>query len=93
VVLLPPRWRVAGLKVLFGLTLALSLNRIAAGGHFLSDVVIAWGMTLAVVTIAYRYLYLTPPPALAPERLEGSLTAAGEGIRGLIRRITERRPA
>jgi hypothetical protein len=54
------------------------------GGHFLSDVLLAWAMTLAVIAVAYRYLYVTPLPALDNERLEASLTAAGQAIRNLV---------
>jgi lipid A 4'-phosphatase len=86
IVLLPPRWRATAVKVLIGLAIALSLNRIAAGGHFLSDVLLAWWMTLAVITIAYRYLYLTPPAGLTNARLEAGLTGAGEAIRRLFTR-------
>ena len=95
VVLVPPRWRELAARILLVLALLLSLNRIAVGGHFLSDVLLAWWMTLAVVAVAYRYLYVTPPAALTHDRLESRLTGAGEAIRGAASKVSalvSRRP-
>jgi lipid A 4'-phosphatase len=47
VVAAPWRKSIAGLAVLWAFVI--SLNRIAFGAHYLSDVLVAWGMTLAVV--------------------------------------------
>ncbi len=80
-VLLPPRWRPTAVRFLIGLGVALSLNRIAFGGHFLSDVLFAWWMTLIVMVLFYRLLYLSPPAALNDARLEDGLTRAGLGLR------------
>jgi membrane-associated phospholipid phosphatase len=88
-VLVPLAWQRPVLRFLVVLAALLSLNRIAMGGHFLSDVLLAWAMTLAVIAAAYRYLYVTPLPALENERLEGGLTAAGQGIRNLVAKATE----
>jgi membrane-associated phospholipid phosphatase len=72
--------------VLFALAVLLSLNRIAMGGHFLSDALLAWGLTLAVIAIAYRLLYSDPPAALTVSALEDDMTRAGQSIRRLFRR-------
>jgi membrane-associated PAP2 superfamily phosphatase len=88
-VLLPLAWRRPALRILIVLALLLSLNRIAMGGHFLSDVLLAWAMTLAVIAVAWRLLYVAPPPALTDERLEAGLTAAGRGIRALAARARD----
>ena len=88
-VLVPARWRWLAMRTLLVLAVLLSLNRIATGGHFLSDVLLAWWITLAVIAVAYRILYLDPPAALAPIRLEDAMTSAGNAIRRLI----ARRPA
>ena len=85
-VLLPQEWRRLALKILIGLAIALSLNRIAFGGHFLSDVLLAWWMTLAVIAVAWRILYVLPPAALTNDRMEAWLTDAGTGIRRLFHR-------
>lgn len=48
IVLLPARWRPAGLLVLAPLTLAIALLRVAFGGHYLSDVVLGYGLSVLV---------------------------------------------
>jgi lipid A 4'-phosphatase len=77
----PPRWRLATFAVTGVYALALSFNRIAFGGHFLSDVILSWGLTLAIVTVVYRLLYVNPPAALTDERLEAGLGRIGSFIR------------
>ena len=85
-VLIPPRWRGLAMRILFVLVVLLSLDRVAMGGHFLSDMLLAWWITLAVIAVAYRLLYVAPPPALAPDRLEEGMTRAGNAIRRLFAR-------
>jgi membrane-associated PAP2 superfamily phosphatase len=86
-VLLPPRWRASGVRALLVLAVALSLNRIAMGAHFLSDVLLSWWMTLLVMAVLYRLLYVTPPAALADDRLEDGLTRFGTGLRDAARAV------
>ena len=95
-VLLPPRWRSSGLWLLSVFAVLFSLNRVAVGAHFLSDVVLAWWVTLLVMAIIYRVLYVHPPAALTNERMEAWLTDAGGGIRQGVASLTGRtidRPA
>jgi lipid A 4'-phosphatase len=87
VVLLPQRWRSLAVKILIGLAVLLSLNRVAMGGHFLSDVLLSWWLTLAVIAVVYRILYVTPPQALTHERLEDALTRAGKAIPGFFAKL------
>ncbi len=93
-VLLPQRWRMTGIKVLAGFAVAFSLNRVAFGGHFLSDVLLAWWITALVIAIEYRVLYVHPPAALTNSRMEAWLTEAGHGMRqgvaALWQRVAER---
>lgn len=89
-VLFPPAWRTEAVKWLLILAVALSLNRIVVGGHFISDVVLAWGITLVVIALAYRLLYLDPPAALSAASLEAAMTRAGEAIHGLVARARRR---
>jgi membrane-associated phospholipid phosphatase len=92
-VLIPDRWRPAATKIILGLVIALSLNRIAFGGHFLSDVLLSWGMTLVVITLAYRFLYVTPPATLSAANLESGITRAGTTVHGWIGRLIPKKPA
>jgi lipid A 4'-phosphatase len=80
----PQRLRqpVAIVAIVFGLLF--SLNRIAFGGHFISDVVIAWGLTAVIVAALHRLFISHPPPRFTEAALEGNLTRAGEALRRLI---------
>ena len=57
--------------------LLLSLNRIAFGGHFLSDVVISTGLTLLLVAVVHRVVIERPSKWLSNATLEGGLTRLG----------------
>jgi membrane-associated PAP2 superfamily phosphatase len=46
------------------LTVVLSLNRVAFGAHFLSDVVIAWGLMATLMALCYRAILVRPVPLL-----------------------------
>jgi lipid A 4'-phosphatase len=77
----PRGWRWPVLIVTGALAVALSLNRIAFGGHFLSDVLLSWGLTALVIAILYRLFYVSPPGWLRNDRLEAALTRAGRALR------------
>ena len=66
--------------------LFLSLNRIAFGGHFLSDVVLSCGMTLLLIAVVHRVVIERPPKWLSNAALEGGLTRIGRAMRGERRR-------
>jgi membrane-associated PAP2 superfamily phosphatase len=77
----PRRYRLAVLLITGLYGLALSVNRIAAGRHFLSDVLLAWGLTALVIAVFYRLLYQSPPAFLRKERLEASIDRLASRIR------------
>ncbi len=62
--------------------LLLSLNRIAFGGHFLSDVLISFGLTLLLIAVCYRVIFIVPPRWLRNEALEAGLGRLGWALRG-----------
>lgn len=80
-IIAPPRWRRPAAVALFVLALLLSLNRIAFGRHFLSDVLIAWGLTLLVLAALHRLVVEHPPTWLSNDRLEAGSTSLGLWIR------------
>ncbi len=65
--------------------LALSLNRMAFGGHYLSDVLLSWGMTLGIILILHRLLITGPLGARIDAAVEPSLAAAGRRLRARFR--------
>ena len=77
----PSRYRWPVLIVTAFFALALSVNRIAFGGHFLSDVMLSWGLTALVIAILYRVFFIRPPAWLKNERLEAGLARLGNAIR------------
>jgi membrane-associated phospholipid phosphatase len=80
-VLVPAIWRPTLTRWLLVFIVLVSLDRIAFGGHFLSDVLVAWGFMLLVMAIAYRVLLEQPIPWLANDRQEERWTQAGVAIR------------
>ncbi len=55
--IVPLRWRLTAALAALVFAAVMSLNRIVFGGHFLSDVLIAWTVTLAVTVICYNVFY------------------------------------
>lgn len=92
-ILLVPR----GLRLVIGVPLgillvALSLNRIAFGGHFLSDVLLSWGVTLLVALLLRRFLVRGPSGERVDRAIENALTRAGLRLHQMIARKTGARP-
>ena len=84
--IVPLRWRVPTLVVTGGFAFALSLNRMAFGGHFLSDVLVAWGLTFLTILVINRFVLVRPPAWLKDEILERRLSEAGHWLRAPFRR-------
>ncbi|WP_395945194.1 phosphatase PAP2 family protein [Brevundimonas sp.] len=53
-VLAPRRWRPVAVGLALAYAVSLSANRIAFGGHFLSDVLLSWAVTALVLVLLYR---------------------------------------
>lgn len=75
----PARWRRATTIAVAGWTLAISLNRMAFGGHFLSDVVIGWGLT-ATVVFGCGWFFLDRIGPRTEARVDDALARAGERV-------------
>ncbi len=78
---LPRAARVPAAAAAATYALLLSLNRIAFGGHFLSDVLISFALTLLVIAIMHRLVLERPPSWLRNEALEAALTRLGAALR------------
>ncbi len=89
-IFLPLVWRRRAMPFLIGLAVFLSFNRIAFGGHFLSDVLISWGITLTVIAATHRLLYVHPPGWLGEGTLELALTNIGQALRQTACRVWRR---
>ncbi|WEK51348.1 MAG: phosphatase PAP2 family protein [Candidatus Kaistia colombiensis] len=91
VVLAPPRCRLALALTIGLLALALSLNRIAFGGHFLSDVLISWAITLVVMLGLHRVMLAEPFRTRIDTATESALRQVALASRPAFRRIARRR--
>ncbi|MFD1697648.1 phosphatase PAP2 family protein [Roseibium aestuarii] len=90
VLVAPVTWRKALLAFFLPLGLLLSLNRIAFGGHFLSDTLISWGLTLMVVLACHRLFFGRAGHALHDRRLDEVLTRSGRRLHVAARRAGAR---
>lgn len=54
IILLPEKFRLIGTAILTPFIVIFSLNRVAMGAHFLSDVLIAWPLMFAVFLLLHR---------------------------------------
>lgn len=85
VALAPPRWRRATAFIVLALTFAFSLNRIAFGGHFLSDVLLAWCLTIIVMAICAEVVL-----RLDEDRLSERLGQIGASVRRRLAAVLRR---
>jgi lipid A 4'-phosphatase len=80
--LVPKEWRITVAVVTLVFAIAVSFTRIAAGGHFLSDVVIAWLITLCVMIVVFG---LTKQLPIAFDRaVEEGAGRWGESLRRMM---------
>lgn len=59
-VLTPASWRAWAVPVALVYAFGLSMNRLAFGGHFLSDIVLSWALTALVTAGLYRAVVTVP---------------------------------
>lgn len=76
----PPAWRPAALTVTLIFAAAVSFTRIAAGGHFVSDVLIAW-LLILLVMVALRKLILKGLPSAFDRSVEAAIARGGRAFR------------
>jgi lipid A 4'-phosphatase len=81
----PLTWRVPMVAATLVYVFAMSLNRIAFGGHFLSDVVLGWLITLTIVLLVHRMIY-RPGSPLTEEAIAGALGRTGDRIKAGVAR-------
>lgn len=73
--LMPRSWRPVGGAAILIYGLALSLNRVAFGGHFLSDVVLSWLLTLLTAILIGRLMRTAPGALPVRSSVRGLATA------------------
>jgi lipid A 4'-phosphatase len=60
--IVPRAWRRVALAATLAFAALISFTRIAMGGHFLSDVLLAWMLTLLVMVLVHRWIFAVLPP-------------------------------
>ncbi|MEL7527334.1 MAG: phosphatase PAP2 family protein [Pseudomonadota bacterium] len=88
--LVPASWRKATLCFVLPLCVILSANRVAFGGHFFSDTLISWGVTLLLILAVYHLLYQRVPPLVTDRKLDEVFTVKGRRLHRFLRRAAVR---
>lgn len=77
-VMCPARWRSWAVPLAITYAVALSLNRLAFGGHFLSDILLSWAIVGFILCVLHRLVLTCPREMRRHRRLRArSLSAAG----------------
>ncbi len=79
-VVVPARWRMTTAIVTVAYAAAASTDRIVFGGHFLSDVLLAWCLTLLVMAVVYTFVYGDTSGRLTDARLDAALARVGRAL-------------
>jgi lipid A 4'-phosphatase len=86
-VLAPLAWRLPAIAFALGFGLFVGALRIAAGGHFVSDVIFAGVLTAVVVWILHGFIYRWRVTRVSEQQAEERIDAVGQWLRGrLIKR-------
>lgn len=72
----PARWRPWAVGAAAAYAAALSLNRLAFGGHFLSDILLSWSLTGLVLAALHRVMVAAPGAARRVRRRRAPVPAA-----------------
>ncbi len=75
--IVPARFRLPTFIATASLCLIFSANRVAFGGHFLSDTLLSWGCSALVIISVYHMLYVSPRSWAKPQVLENGIARAG----------------
>ena len=86
--LLPVGWRKVSFWIIATFGILLSLNRVAFGGHYISDIFLSWAITGLVMAIFYTIFKRDTPLSIAPERLEAAWDYPGTLVRQWLARDT-----
>lgn len=71
IVFFPKKWRIAALAIMVPVAAVTAVNRVMFGAHFLSDVVVAWGLMLCLM------IWLWHRIAAHAERIDAAIAGLG----------------
>lgn len=84
---LPLAWRRPAVYVAVAIGASLALNRVAFGGHFLSDTLLAWCLTGLLIALLHRLFYRHTPGWLQEHALDSRLASLGAWLRARAEEI------
>ena len=88
--LTPPQWRPLAYAAALAFGAGIGTLRIAAGGHYFTDVAFAGVFMFLVAWTLHGLIFRWPPPWLTDEAVEAALTRAAAALRGAVRRLAGR---
>ncbi len=80
VVFIPERWRPTAIALAIPVLFFISFNRVLFGAHFLSDVIVAWGIALCFMVLLWQ-------------RISSHAAAIDDNVRGFRTHLSRRRAA
>jgi lipid A 4'-phosphatase len=93
--LTPPQWRLLAYGGALGFGAAVGVLRMAAGGHFFTDVVFAGVFMFLLIWLVHGLIYRWPATRISEGAVERPLARAGQAIRDCLaaaaRRLSARR--
>jgi membrane-associated PAP2 superfamily phosphatase len=89
--LAPPQWRMAAYAGALTFGAAVGALRIAAGGHFFTDVAFAGVFTFLLIWLLHGLIFRWPATRLSDDAVERPLAKAGDALRGVFAAIVPRR--
>ena len=89
--LAPPQWRALAYAGALTFGAAVGALRIAAGGHFFTDVVFAGVFTFLLIWVLHGLIFRWPATRLTDEAAERPLVKAGEALRAIFAGVLPRR--
>lgn len=90
--LAPPPWRFAAYAAALTFGAGIGVLRMAAGGHFFSDVAFAGIFTFLVVWLGHQWLYRRSSTATLDGDIERALESVAMRLRGQAGSASERKP-
>ncbi len=90
--LAPPQWRALAYGAALALGAAMSLLRLAAGGHFITDTVFAGVFTFLIIWIMHGLIYRWPHTRLTDEAVEGAIERAAKARYRFTKRPAGEKP-
>lgn len=88
--LAPPQWRALAYAGALAFSVAISLLRIAGGGHFFTDVVFAGVFTFLLIWATHGLLFRWAATPLTDEAVQRRLAQGGEAMRAAVAAVLRR---